>query len=108
MLWHPRLILSLTAVASTWVDMAGSCPGDSPLTTTVKGEIMVMVNERLESPASYDDATVMAILYLLAGEMRSCNEGTLRVHKEAVVNIITERGGLRALENSVVAEVATA
>jgi hypothetical protein len=108
MLWQPRLILSFTAVASTWIDMQDFCPGDSSLTTTVKGEIMTMVNERLKSQTSYDDATIMAILYLLAGEMRSCSEETLRFHKEGVVNIITQRGGMRALRNDVVAEVAAA
>jgi hypothetical protein len=101
-------MLSLTAVASTWIDMQDSCLGDSPLTTTVKGEIMTMVNERFKSQTSYDDATIMAILYLLAGEMRSCDEETLRVHKEGIVNIIAERGGMQALRNNVVAEVAAA
>jgi hypothetical protein len=80
------------------------CFDDNPVTTTVKDEIVAMVNERLEN----DDVTLLAILHLLAGDMRSCNEEILRVHKEGVVKIINERGGMQALSNSKVAEVAAA
>jgi hypothetical protein len=86
--------------------MQESCSDDSSLTTIVKGEVFAMVTERIKT--SYDDVTLMVVLHLLAGEMRSCNEETLRAHKEGVVRIVSERGGMQALSNIRVAEATAA
>jgi hypothetical protein len=68
-----------------------------------------MINERLRVPEiRLDDATLMVILHLLAGEMRNCNEKTIRIHMSGVARLIAERGGIEGLANETVAEVATA
>ncbi|KAF1918044.1 hypothetical protein BDU57DRAFT_528530 [Ampelomyces quisqualis] len=109
MLWQPHLLLSTTVLASTWLDRQERCSGDSQRTIMVKDETLVMLNERLQNSSTYrDDATLMVVLHLMAGEMWSCEEDRLRAYQEGVASTIAERGGMRALENSVVADVAAA
>lgn len=76
----------------------------------VKAETMGMINERLSNPTSQlDDATLIVILHLFAGEMWRCNEKILRVHENGVATLINRRGGLVSFtHNRAVAEVATA
>ncbi|KAL6707108.1 hypothetical protein ACN47E_004860 [Coniothyrium glycines] len=88
MLSHPHLILSSTVLASTWLDMQDGLLGDSKRTALV------------------NDATLMVILHLLAGEMWNCNESTLNIHEAGVGRSIHARGGINNLENRVVADVA--
>ena len=110
MLSHPHIILSSTVLASTWLDMRNECSGDSTTTAMVKAETITMINERLVNPAlRLDDATLIVILHLFAGEMWVCNEKTLRIHEVGVATIIARRGGLSAfVYNRALAEVAVA
>jgi hypothetical protein len=109
MLSHPHILLSSTILASTWLDMRAGCSGDSWRTALVKAETLCMINERLRNPnTELEDATLMIILHLLAGEMWSCNEKALRVHESAVARFIFQRGGMRSLENRAVVEIAAA
>ncbi|KAH7073642.1 hypothetical protein BKA63DRAFT_491628 [Paraphoma chrysanthemicola] len=109
MLSHPHILLSSTILVSTWLDMRAGCSGDSSRTAMVKAETLRMINERIANPTTeLNDATLMVILHLLAGEMWSCNEMNLRTHEAAVARFITSRGGLRSLENRAVVEVAAA
>jgi hypothetical protein len=109
MLWQPHLLLSTTVLASTWLDRQERCSGDSQRTIVVKDETLVMLNERLQNSGTcLDDATLMVFLHLMAGEMWSCEEDRLRAYQKGLASTIEERGGMRALENSVVADVAAA
>ncbi|KAF2734208.1 hypothetical protein EJ04DRAFT_437617, partial [Polyplosphaeria fusca] len=98
MLMHPHVLLSSTILASTWLDMHAGCSGDSKRTVLVKSETIGWINERLRSPETqYEDFTLMVILHLLAGEMWSCNEKTLRIHESGVARLIVQRGGMHNL-----------
>jgi hypothetical protein len=109
LLSHPHILLSATILTSTWIDEQAGCPGDSKRTALIKSETLSMINERLRVPETrLDDATLMVILHLLAGEMRNCNEKTIRIHMSGVARLIAERGGIEGLANETVAEVAAA
>ncbi|CAO2648315.1 Nn.00g075820.m01.CDS01 [Neocucurbitaria sp. VM-36] len=109
MLSHPHIILSSTLLASTWLDMHAGKSGDSNRTALVKHETIGMIKERLADPdTELQDATLMVILHLLAGEMWSCNERTLRLHVSGVATFIAQRGGMHEFENGVVGEIAAA
>ncbi|KAF1844844.1 uncharacterized protein K460DRAFT_405124 [Cucurbitaria berberidis CBS 394.84] len=109
LLSHPHIMLSSTLLASTWLDMHAGCSGDSERTSLVKKETINMINERKScSDTNYEDATLMVILHLLAGEMWSCNEKILRFHESGVAKLIAQRGGMQSLENGTVGEVAAA
>ncbi|KAF2118770.1 hypothetical protein BDV96DRAFT_487720 [Lophiotrema nucula] len=110
MLAHPHILLSSTILASTWLDMHAGCSGDSKRTTLVKAETIGWINERLRDPImQYEDFTLMVILHLLAGEMWSCNEKTLRIHQTGVARLIIQRGGMDSLGgNNAMAEVSAA
>lgn len=110
MLSHPHIILSSTVLASTWLDMRGRCSGDSTTTSMVKAETIGMIKDRLKDPSlQLDDATLIVILHLFAGEMWICNEKTLRVHETGVATLVSRRGGLSSfLHNRALAEVAIA
>ncbi|KAF1926601.1 uncharacterized protein M421DRAFT_67080, partial [Didymella exigua CBS 183.55] len=107
MLSHPHIILSSTVLASTWLDMQNKCSGDSTTTAMVKTETIGMIRERFANPATQlDDATLIVILHLFAGEMWACNEQALRVHERGVAALIARRGGLGTfVHNRALAEV---
>ncbi|KAF2129053.1 hypothetical protein P153DRAFT_30916 [Dothidotthia symphoricarpi CBS 119687] len=107
---HPHIILSSTLPPSTWLDMHAGCPGDSKRTTMVKAETIKMINARLRNPETrLEDATLMVIVNLLAGEMWSCNEKTLRMHETAAARFVVQRGGMDCLGgNGAIAEVTAA
>lgn len=107
MLAHSHILLSSTLLASTWLDMHAGCSGDSKRTTLVKSETLGWINSRLRDPtAQFEDFTLMVILHLLAGEMWSCNENTLRIHQSGVARLIAARGGMHVLGgNGALAEV---
>ncbi|KAF2269056.1 hypothetical protein CC78DRAFT_336276 [Lojkania enalia] len=108
MLSHPHVLLSATILTSTYMDMHAGCSGDSKRTALVKGETISWINERLARTGSpYEDFTVMVILHLLAGEMWSCNEKTLRIHEGGLARLITQRGGMQCIGvDGILAEVA--
>lgn len=110
MLSHPHIILSSTVLASTWLDMINNCSGDSTTTAMVKTETIEMIKERLADPdLQLDDATLIVILHLFAGEMWVCNEHALRVHEKGIASIVSRRGGLSMFTyNRALAEVAIA
>jgi hypothetical protein len=110
MLSHPHVILSGTVLASTWLDMHNKVSGDSAITAMVKNETIGMIKERIASPKrQLDDATLIVMLHLFAGEMWICNEQALRVHERSVVALISRRGGLGSfVHNRALAEVALA
>lgn len=98
MLSHPHILLSSTIVASTWMDMHAGTRGDSRRTAVVKGEILSWIKGRLASPELMNaDSTMIVIIHLLAGEMWSCNERTLRWHEMGVAKLIAQRGGMEVL-----------
>jgi hypothetical protein len=77
-------------------------------TTADKVRRHVVIKERLHHPVTqFDDTTLMVILHLLAGEMWSCNEKTLRIHESGVARFITQRGGMHTLTDTL-AEVSAA
>ncbi|KAF2179054.1 hypothetical protein K469DRAFT_597534, partial [Zopfia rhizophila CBS 207.26] len=108
MLAHPHSLLSGTVLASTYLDMNAGFSGDSKRTALVKTEVIGFINERLRNPATqFEDLTLMVILHLLAGEMWSANEKTLRIHESGVARLIYQRGGMHSLGvNGAIAEVA--
>ncbi|KAF2633202.1 hypothetical protein BU25DRAFT_380373 [Macroventuria anomochaeta] len=110
MLSHPHIILSSTVLASTWLDMHNKCSGDSTTTVMVKAETISMINERLANPTlQLDDATLIVILHLFAGEMWVCNEKALRIHENGVATFVSRHGGLSSfIYNRALAEVAIA
>ncbi|KAF9701642.1 hypothetical protein EKO04_000046 [Ascochyta lentis] len=110
MLSHPHIILSATNLASTWLDMHNNCSGDSTTTAMVKAETIAMINERLANPVlQLNDATLIVILHLFAGEMWVCDEQALRIHENGVATFIARRGGLASFTHSkTMAEVAAA
>ncbi|KAJ4990618.1 hypothetical protein SVAN01_03849 [Stagonosporopsis vannaccii] len=110
MLSHSHIILSSTILASTWLDMQQHISGDSTRTTRVKAETIGMLNKRLLDPASQlEDATLVVILHLFAGEMWICNEKALRIHENGVATFISRRGGISMFDyNIALAEVAIA
>jgi hypothetical protein len=92
---HPHVLLSSTALASGWLDMRAGLEGDSRRTALVKAEILGMISERLRDPdESFSDSTLMIILNLIAGEVLSCNEKTLRTHVSGIARFVSQRGGL--------------
>lgn len=110
MLSHPHILLSSTVMASTWLDMHEGVSADSKRTALVKAECIGWINGRLRNPATqFEDSTLMIILHLLAGEMWSCNEATLRIHQSGIARLINHRGGMSSLGgNGAVAEVTAA
>ncbi|KAF2016776.1 hypothetical protein BU24DRAFT_409847 [Aaosphaeria arxii CBS 175.79] len=110
MLSNPHLLLSANNITSTWLDMHAGCSGDSKRTALVKSETIGWINERLGHPEhQFSDATLMVILHLLAGEMWSSNEKTLRIHQTGISRLISLRGGLDLISanGSALAEVST-
>lgn len=98
MLSHPHLILSATGLASSWLDMHDGISGDSRRTVLIKAEVISWINLRLRNPTQqFEDNTLVVILHLLAGEMWSANEETLRIHEMGVARLIAHRGGLGSL-----------
>ena len=110
LLSHPHIILSSTVLASSWLDMQNDCSGDSATTAMVKAETIGMIKERLTNPTlQSDDATLVVILHLFAGEMWVCNEKALRIHENGLATLFSRRGGLsNFVRNRVIAEVAVA
>ena len=110
MLSHPHIILSSTVLASTWLDMQNKVSGDSTTTAMVKAETIGMIKERFaNSNTQLDDATLIVILHLFAGEMWVCNEQALRVHERGVAALISRRGGVSTfVHNRALVEVALA
>ena len=110
MLSHPHIILSATVLASTWLDMRRRISGDSTTTAMVKTETIGMIKERFaDSNTQLDDATLIVILHLFAGEMWVCNEQALRVHERGVAALILRRGGVGTfIHNRALVEVALA
>lgn len=110
MLSHPHILLSSTIMASTWLDMHEGVSGESKRTMIVKAESIGWINERLRNSATqFEDSTLMIILHVLAGEMWSCNEKTLRIHQAGIARLIAHRGGMERLGgNGAVAQVAAA
>ncbi|KAF3053680.1 hypothetical protein E8E11_011035 [Didymella keratinophila] len=99
MLSHPHIILSSTVLASTWLDMQNKVSGDSTTTAMVKTETIGMIKERFaDSKSQLDDATLIVILHLFAGEMWVCNEQALRVHERGVAALISRRGGVHDID----------
>lgn len=106
MLVHPHLILSATALASTWLDMHRGISGDSRDTVLIKSEVISWINQRLQTPSQqFEDNTLVVILHLMAGEMWSADERTLRIHEQGVARLIGHRGGLGSM-NGVMAAIA--
>ncbi|KAI2484904.1 hypothetical protein Ptr902_03844 [Pyrenophora tritici-repentis] len=103
------VMLSAYVMTSAWIDMVAGCQEESTRTTIIKMETMGVASERLAHPdTQLDDTTLMVLLHLLAGELWSCNEKTLRTHQSGIAHLVTQRGGLDGLGNSVVAEVGAA
>ncbi|CAI6327870.1 unnamed protein product [Periconia digitata] len=95
MLSHPHILLSSTIVACTWMDMHAGVRGESRRTAVVKGEILSWIKGRLNSAElQAHDSTMIVIVHMLAGEMWSCNEQTLRWHEMGVAKLIAHRGGM--------------
>ncbi|KAF2640595.1 hypothetical protein P280DRAFT_322313 [Massarina eburnea CBS 473.64] len=98
MLSHPHILLSSTIVASTWMDMHSGVSGESRRTVVIKGEILSWIKERLANNTTLnDDSTLIVIIHMLAGEMWSCNEATMRTHEKGVAKLISHRGGMNCL-----------
>jgi hypothetical protein len=109
MLSHPHVMLSSIALASTWLDKLSNISGDSKRTILVKGEIIAMINGRLQHPDTrLADSTLMIILHLLGGEIWSCNEKTLRMHESGMARLIMQRGGMDSFIQAPVAEMCAA
>lgn len=95
---HGEILLSATTIVFSWRDMQYDICGDSRRTIVVKNEIINYINARLGKPVhQFEDATLMIILHLIAGEMWSCNEQVLRIHETGVARLIDHRGGLHKL-----------
>jgi hypothetical protein len=88
------------------MDMEAGCSGASRRTAEIRQETFRMLNERINS--HHDDATLMVILHVLAGEMWNCDEKSVRIHETGVARFISARGGIENLENGAVAEFAAA
>jgi len=100
------VLLSACVLASAWIDMHTGCLDDSTRTTIAKMETMRNASERLAQPDTrLDNSTLMVLIHLLAGELWSCNEKTLRTHQYGLAYLITQRGGMDGLENPVFAEI---
>ncbi|KAF1952055.1 hypothetical protein CC80DRAFT_495657 [Byssothecium circinans] len=98
MLSHPHILLSSTIVASTWMDMHAGISGESRRTVVIKGEILSWIKDRLANHATLnEDSTMIVIIHMLAGEMWSCNEQTMRTHEKGVAKLIYLRGGMDCL-----------
>ncbi|KAF2280447.1 uncharacterized protein EI97DRAFT_411741 [Westerdykella ornata] len=108
MMVHEHILLSSTAIASTWIDMQTRISGDTRRTMLLKGEVISWINQRLRDPAQqFQDSTLMIILQLLVGEMWSCDEETLRIHEKGIARLINHRGGMTGLGGAgAMAEVA--
>ncbi|KAF2688893.1 hypothetical protein K458DRAFT_385057 [Lentithecium fluviatile CBS 122367] len=109
MLSDPHILLSSTLMATTWLDMHAGVCGESKRTVLLKQEAISYINERLRDSRAMEDSTLAVIIHVLAGEMWSCNEKTLRIHEEGVARLIAHRGGMSQLGGyGVVAQVAAA
>ena len=103
------VLLSACVITSTWMDMHAGCPDDSIRTTVAKMEIMRVAGERLAHPdVRLENSTLMVLIHLLAGEVWSCNEKTLRTHQYGLAHLITQRGGMNGMGNPIFAEVSAA
>jgi len=107
MLSDPHILLSSTMMSSTWLDMHVGICGESKRTVLLKQEAIGYINERLRDARAYEDSTLAVIIHVLAGEMWSCNEETLRIHQAGIARLIAHRGGMSQLGgDGVVAQVA--
>ena len=109
MLSDPHILLSSTVMATCWLDMHAGICGESKRTVLLKQESIGYINERLRDSRAMDDSTLAIIVQILAGEMWSSNEKTIRIHQEGIARLINYRGGLSQLGGyGTVASVAAA
>ncbi|KAH7411925.1 hypothetical protein DE146DRAFT_258572 [Phaeosphaeria sp. MPI-PUGE-AT-0046c] len=87
-----KLILSSTLLATMWNDVHDKDRSDSNWTMAVKEEVRALVAEALRATA-YDDATLMALLHLLVGELWSLDEqeSSSRDFEKLIVTVINRR-----------------
>jgi hypothetical protein len=109
MLSDPHILLSSTVMATTWLDMHAGICGESKRTVLLKQEAIGYINERLRDSRAMEDSTLAVIIHVLAGEMWSANEKTMRIHQDGVARLIAHRGGMSQLGgNGIVAQAAAA
>jgi hypothetical protein len=109
MLSDPHILLSSTVMATTWLDMHAGICGESKRTVLLKQEAIGYINERLRDARAMEDSTLAVVIHVLAGEMWSANEKTMRIHQDGIARLIAHRGGMSQLGgNGIVAQAAAA
>ncbi|KAF2859830.1 hypothetical protein K470DRAFT_248603 [Piedraia hortae CBS 480.64] len=64
----------------------------------VRGEVLRMIQECLDDERlRLADATVISVIHLLASEIMSCDERAILVHRNGLLKLIQQRGGLQRL-----------
>lgn len=91
----PRLVLSSTLIASTWLDMQNGYEVESCQTQEVKSAVLEVTREYLrDKKTGTDDVSMMVYINLLMGELWNCGEGALRNHQKAIADCVFSRGGM--------------
>lgn len=102
-----QVILSLIVYASAFTDMMDGVSGDSARSAYIKSKVVQWLNVRLQSPVTQtDNATIIMICHLIVGEVWVRDDHTFRVHLAGLEKIVTQRGGLKSLPQTI-AEVLT-
>lgn len=69
-------------------------------TRAVFEEVISLINRSMnDEETRTDDATIIAIIQLLCGEMMMANDAVLPVHEQGLWSMVMQRGGLTTLGN---------
>jgi hypothetical protein len=87
--------LSHVTVGCMYKDVTEGFLDDTPLTVYVKGKVLRMITDSLNTQT--DDFTILSILHLLVSEIGGQNEDVFDLHQNALVRMVYQRGGIANL-----------
>ncbi|KAF2085885.1 hypothetical protein K490DRAFT_58226 [Saccharata proteae CBS 121410] len=100
-LWFPAMegcrhaFLSTACIKSTYADVLDGMVNESPLTMTIKAEVIRLINESMARPETQaNDGMLITIAQLMCSEIVQGDERVLHIHEKGLERIVQQRGSL--------------